>query len=151
MSEKQVKTLNLKIRDGAVQTSDHFTTRWSAVLPAEHDFDEVKNPAYWSIPAKRMRTDDIVEIRSEDQRFYAEAYILKATPQGVVMKIMRYEDLQNEKPAELADGDLYEYAYKGPQWKHCVIRKSDGEPMAKGLNSKADALQWIAVHTKNAA
>lgn len=145
------KTHSLKARDGDLQVAGHFTTQWDYVLPAEYDYEDCKNPAFWSIVSKRMKTDDIIHVRTQDQRFFAQLYVLHADRTQVVVKEMMYQDLQDKNAPEIPDDAIYDYAWKGPAWGHTVIRKSDSEVMAKNLGSKADALRWIAVNSKNAA
>ena len=142
---------DVKLRSGGLQTADHATTRWSATLPPEHVYKDLFSGAYWSIVARRISIDDIIEVRTEDQRFYAEMYVLDANQTQVIVKEMSYFDLQEDAEALAINRDPeYTYAWKGPAWRHCVIRISDGEVMAKNLGSKAEAYRWIAVRQKAA-
>jgi hypothetical protein len=135
---------NVKMRTGALQTSDHFNPRWSAYLEPEHDMDDVLNPAFWSINAPRIERDAIIEIRTVDQRFFAEVYVMAASKSEVIVKVLRHYDLQGEVAAlTKAEMDQYDVVWKGPTAKWCVVRRADKVKLAERLEDKGEAHNWI--------
>jgi hypothetical protein len=142
MTEPTEVKRDVKLAGGACQTFDHFTGRWSVVLAPFHEYTDCANPAFWSIVAPRIGRDDIIEVRTEDQRFFAELYVIDSNQQGLSVVEMRYKDLQGKIP-ELAADTGYIAKWKGPQLKWCVIRDSDDVVMQKQLVSKAAAHTWI--------
>jgi len=133
---------DVKLNGGAFQTADHYATRWGAVLSPFHEYKDCFNPAFWSINAPKIERDSIIEVRTEDQRFFAELYVVDSNRQGISVVELRYFDLQGDVPVLEADVG-YSPKWKGPQLRWCVIRDSDAAMMQKQLKSKAQAISWI--------
>ena len=133
---------DVKITQGAFQTSDHYSTRWGAVLSPHHEYSDCFTPGFWSIISHRVDRDSIIEVRTEDQRFFAELYVIDSNRQGLSVVELTHFDLQGEDVA-LADDADYEVKWKGPQWRYCVIRKSDDVMVQKHMKTKAEGHAWV--------
>jgi hypothetical protein len=154
MTDEQAKQptpiRDVKLRTGSFRLAEEAQNRFSAMLEASHTMEDVMNPGFWSINAKRIKQHNIIDIRTEDTRFYAECYVLKATPTGVVLRVLRHFDLQ-EGVAKGSEHDEYFHKWLGTSWQHCVVRKSDNSVMAKNLSSKGEAMAWIEEQHAQAA
>ena len=142
MTEPTEVKRDVKLSGGAFQTADHYSTRWGAVLSPFHEYTDCFNPAFWSINAPRVERDSIIEVRTEDQRFFAELYVVDANRQGISVVELRHFDLQPDT-INLSPDVGYKVQWKGPQWRYCVIRDSDNAMVQKHMKSKAEAHSWI--------
>lgn len=139
---KKAPIRDVKLRYGALNVSEHAQTRWGATIPASHTVEDIQRPAYWSILAKRFTLGDIIDIRTEDGRFYIEAYVTGVDTTGISLQIMRNVPLDG-----YFDGDVetpgYMVVWKSPSWRYCVVRKSDNAVMVKNLPTKEAAADWL--------
>jgi len=133
---------DVKQQPGGFRPIEVLTSEHDAVLAPDHEYSDCFVPSFWSIIAPLVGRDDIIRVRTEDQRFYAELYVVDANRQGLSVVEMRHISLQKEVPELAPDAD-YEVKWKGPQWRYCVVRKSDNAMMQKHLTDKVDAYNWI--------
>ena len=148
--KKEEVIRDVKLQYGGMNTADHYQTRWGALLKAGHGMEDVTRPAYWSILAPRLTKGDIIDVRTEDGRFYAEIYVTGVKTTGITVQVLRHVELDGHVKGPIETPDFV-YAYKGPSWGHCVIRREDAMVMVKNLESKAEALLWIKDQFKTAA
>lgn len=135
---------DVKLRTGSFRPVEVLTSHWDAIMAPEHDYKDCFNPAYWSINALKASRDDIIHVRTEDQRFYAELYVVDANRQGLSVIELAYYDLQKAVPA-LADDTEYFVKWRGPTHRWCVVRKSDNAVMQTLIASKLEAITWIQI------
>jgi len=146
--EKPIR--DVKLQYGGLNTADHSQTRWGVKILPDHTMDDVRTAACWSIQASRITKGDIIDVRTEDDRFYAELYVTGVKTTGVEVQVMRHMELAGHVDGPIETPDFV-YAWKGPSWGHCVIRKADSMVMIKNLKTKAEALLWIKEQMQAAA
>jgi len=147
--EKEKPIRDVKLQYGNLQTADHANTRWGATIAPEHTLEDIKRPAFWSITAKRFTMGDIIDVRTEDSRFYAELYVTGVSDTGIKVQVMRHFSLDGhiEEDVETAG---YKVVFKGPSWRFCVVRKIDDTVMVKNLPTKEAAALWLQDNSKAA-
>ena len=106
-------------------------------------------PRFWANYSVRMQPGDIIQVRTDDGRFFAELYVLQASRTDCQVKLMRFVDLEDTKLTSRNIVEQYEWRWMGPAWKHCVIRTADQTMVVKELNSKEDAINWISEKNRN--
>jgi len=112
---------------------------------------DILKPEFWAHLAQQFRPYDWIEVRCDDDSFVAEYLVLSCDRTFAKVKEWKWVKLTEEEMKQ-DDEILQEYAHKwrGPQLKHCVIRKSDSACVVEGLPSKDAAYQWIVAKKKAA-
>jgi len=146
---EETKKRDVKLQYSGMQVADHSQQRWGVKLQPNHVFEDVLNPAFWSIQANRFTQGDLIDIRTEDGRFYAEAYVTDVYNTGVKLQILRHVQLDGHIEGKVETAG-YTVEWKGPSWKFCVIRKIDGAIMVKNLTTKEAAADWLEDNAKAA-
>lgn len=114
-------------------------------------FEDVQKPDYWSHVAAQLRPCARIEVISEDMSWFGELLVLDSDRLWAKVAPLRFVELASrEVPPEIAASG-YEVAYKGPEKKHVVIRKSDKAIVQEGIARKADAEAWVTEHLKTLA
>lgn len=123
--------------------------RWSVVLEPNHQKSDLMNPRFFANMAVKMANGDIIEVRTENETAYGEFIVVESSRIHAKVQELSWHELGKQK----ADVTEIEYAYKwrGPQWRHCVVRVSDQHCMVDNLPSKDAALQWIRSYKAQAA
>lgn len=145
---------------GRFKSADHYHNYWCAALAAEHTIEDVLKPEFWSHIAGSLKPGDLIRIQPEQNDFYAIVIVMAAQRGFAKVKIIDFVDLtkptaivSGSDSAVLTDaddtpppGEEYIVAWKGPQHKHVVIRKSDNVRLKEGFSEKAAAEQWLRDH-----
>lgn len=107
-SVRKAKAPNL-----ATSPDGHKCVRVEYWLPEGHDYEDVKNPIYWSnvttsflkpISTEGTYAGSIICVRPSDHRFYAELYVTEVTKSSVYVEELFYkqfgpslEDVKSDK------------------------------------------------------
>ena len=149
MSENEDKPRDVMLRDRDFKEAAVVRNRWSVVLTPEIVKDDLQNPRFWSNIAARLNNGDILAVRTENETAYGEFIVIESSRIHAKVQELSWHVLGETGTQET--GDEYEYKWRGPSWRHCVVRKSDNYCMVKELPSKEAALQWIASNKAKAA
>ncbi len=136
---------DVKFQQSQLQESGIARNRWGLCLAYEQEFDDLMNPQSWSHIANRIRVSDIIDVTTIDQRFYAELYVLDCSRVHVNVGVMRHMPLSEMQGSDNISLE-YKPVWKGPGWRWCVIRQTDGAVMTKNLPHKAAAANWIKMN-----
>ena len=140
---EQIETKrDVVLQERHFKLAEQIRNRWSVVLRTGETKKDLLTPRYFAYVGAQIGRGDILEVRTEDELFYGEFIVLDCSRVSAKLQELCWIEL-GSTTLDISLDDEYEYAWKGPTWRHCVIRKSDGEPVAKELATKADALQWI--------
>lgn len=128
-----------KIKQAAYVRNIHVATP-----PAGTKLADVLNPAYWVHVAKQFHVSDRIEVIPEDHSFFAELYVAGVSAGGLkLIKFRHYDfDLEDILNVGAEEPELI-VLWRGPNAKHCVLRKADKQVLKEGFNSKAEANEWI--------
>ena len=128
------------------------TLRTLYAVNAEHgtDREDLLKPDYWCHIAAKLTPLDRLEVRADDGTWWAEYLVISCDRTWAKVKELRWLELSNVA-ADDSDLSELEYKWRGPQAKHSVVRKSDQSVMAEKLNTKDEALVWIANYNRNQA
>ena len=123
------------------------------VVPVDVTLDDALAPAFWAHVANLVKPWDKIEVRPEDDAWFAEMVVFKATRHDLTVRVLHavddsglplhvtYGEEVGAKPNEEALPRGYDVTFGGPIHKWRVLRTSDGEVLTHGL-SKKDAIQW---------
>jgi hypothetical protein len=128
--------------------------RWSAELAPDQSIEDTLVPEFWRMQAQAiMGYDkanpkgrlDIIEVRKPDTGMYAELLVTEVGPGFVrVRPIKAYEPA----PVEVKDDCPLTTKWNFGRKLHDVIRRTDGQVMASGFQTKDAAVSWIDNHIK---
>ena len=118
--------------------------QFSATIPVGITREEYLRPAYWDVVSVQFEPYSLIHVVAEDGAFYGQYLITHTSNTGATLVELLFKDLEEAATAALVDDEEYEYKYRGPVHKHCVIRRSDDHVVLKEQPSKAACLQWIA-------
>ena len=103
-----------------------------------------------------MKPRDTVTAWAEDGSWYAVVVVRMANRVEARVAIVHLSEWDKDEAtmALLAPTDAYCYAWKGMRLKHCVFKadhqgKPVGEPIKAEMDSKAEALAWMADYQRN--
>ena len=126
---------------GAVQ---HKVRQFSAQVSGNLTKEDLETPALWSLVAKHLSAGDS-EVRciADDMSFIAYGIVTYAQGTTAKIKITSFHKLDDVNPDEVVDPlDDYIIKMRG-QEKWCVMRKSTGEVIKKGIATQAEALKEL--------
>lgn len=148
MSEAPAKPEKVfKIHESRFALAESKRNVWFATPVEGTPFGELLQPAYWSHIARRLRPGDLIEVVPDENTYKAFLVVLDAGQNWAKVALDRKVDLS--PPASVAAGDInkeYAVEWKGPHWKHAVIRVSDKQVVEKGFNTRDEAGRWIATN-----
>lgn len=104
---------------------------------------DVLKPDYWAHVASKMQPLDHVEVRAETGEWIAQLLVTTVGRNWAHVKLLQEYRLVSEDAGRVEAASPYDIAYKGPQRKHCVIRKADAAVLAEGLGTKVEAMSWL--------
>jgi len=172
------ETVNLsprKILSGDLQRAEFCRAHFRViVIDLETTLDDILKPEYWvncgaTLKGAGQHPFPIVEVIWQDGSRYIELMVIDANNLWAKVRVLRDIDLtkQEERPAlEKARKSLkkkseaspdpdsdnpFEIKWVSPSSKYGVIRKSDGERLTEGCESKEAAEQWIEDYNKSMA
>ncbi len=126
--------------------ADYERNIWVVTPEAGTSLDEVMKPDFWAHCAHQMKPFDEVEVRAEDESYYAKLLVRSAGKNWAVASILAQIDL--DKKEVKAPYDEYTVGWGGPHQKHRVVRKKDGEVVFQGGESADVARAWLKEHLK---
>lgn len=127
--------------------AEHQRNIWAVTVEAGLTREEVTNEAFLAHVAAKCNRYDRIEVRSDDDSFFAELLVTSKGHASLGVHVLSWESLVGAE----VEGDAptgYRVEWKGPHKKHCVIRESDNAIVHEGAARKADARFWLDEHLK---
>jgi hypothetical protein len=125
-----------------LQPMGHYRAIYDVVLPTEVTVDEAMKPEFWANVGAKLRQHDVICLFPEDGSKFVEVIVLNAGRGFAKVAPIREVNLSTDDPID-EDGAIY-VKWQGPHNKHAVIRRSDGEPLKNGFQTKAEAQRWAS-------
>jgi hypothetical protein len=122
---------------------------WQIAVDPGTALADVLKPDFWAHVGRSLKPCDHIEVIAEDFSWFAELIVLEADRTWAKVAALRFVELQGQS-VQTPDAE-YEITFKGPDKKHCVVRKSDKKIMVQGIALKVDAETWIREHQKTLA
>lgn len=131
-----------------IREVEYRRTTWALAAERGIEPKAVLQPAFWAHVAPTIKIGDRIEVTAHDGSWIYEL-LVRSKPVGRATEAtvipLNFYDLNaiDAETRATAVGVEYEYAFKGPVLKHCVIRLADRTIVAEKLDTKAQALDWI--------
>jgi len=128
--------------------AEHMTRNFVADVDAGVTLDDVLKPEFFAHVASRLVPWSHIEVRPEDEAFYAELLVTRVGHNWVRCEVLQHKAL-GELVEQVPETAGFEVKWGGPAKKHRVIRKSDGSVLQDGFATAAEGNGWIAEHLKS--
>lgn len=137
-----------KLPESRFRIADQVRNFWNIVPEEGTSFDALKDPAYWSHNARKMRNGDLIEAVPDDESYWALLRVKSVGPAGAQVAVIFHEQPKAEPLPEAVAID-FEVAHKGPHRRWSVIRLSDKEYIKDQFQTREEATLWLAGNYKS--
>lgn len=131
---------NVQIGPGCMLLASFERQDWVANVPQDCTIEDIKRPDFWSLMAARLKPYDRIEVRADDGTWLAEVIVIGCDRTWAKVNVLNTYKLTGVEEAAKETGSL-EFKFKGPGKKWCIIRKSDGEILREGIQTKDEVFR----------
>jgi hypothetical protein len=129
------------------QLGEFMNARHSVSPSSGTPFEDVLRPEFWA-NIVRMAPGDIIEIRPEDQSYYAELYVLKRDRTSATVAVIR-PPVPLEPAFKPLPGIInFRVEFAGSHGKWRVLRISDNVVMRDRFGTEGEARKWLAEYER---
>lgn len=141
-----------KITNAGIKPIEFARSGFVAVAPNGVSLESAIEPEFWTHVARGIKRYDRIELRAEDDTWWADLLVVKAERLALHVRVVATLDLSGAEQGITEDGvpKGYQVSWGGPTHKFRVTRKSDSAILAHGM-SKEDAIRWAIEDAKAAA
>lgn len=122
--------------------AEFVRTVWDACPTHGTVLSDILRPEYWAHAASKLKPWDRIEVRAEDNSWYAELVVRNSDKVSAVVAVLKYVEM-GDRPETVPADTLYEVNF-APLHRWRVVRRSDKAIMVKGLANKEDAQSAMA-------
>lgn len=130
-----------------ITLADQVRSRWAISPEAGSTIEDIMRPEYTANIAAQLKRWDVVEVRPDDETYYAELLVKTAERTGATFWLIQFCELATKAPAA-EPSEPFVIGWGGPHQKHRVIRKADNEVLKHGFSSAEEARAWAVEHAK---
>lgn len=135
-----------KIHSTRFKLAEQLRNVWSIVPERGTPFEAVLDPSYWAFVAERLRAADRIEVHAEDGSYFGELIVREADQLFANVAVLRMVEFPPHESSEpLPD---FFVSWRGPHYRHCVVRLKDGAILKTNFDSKDAAMAWLAGNVK---
>lgn len=129
------------------QIGEFMNTRHSVAPASGTPFEDLLRPEFWA-NITRLRAGDIIEVRPEDQSYYAELYVLRRDRTSATVAVVRepVKLVAAYKPLPGETSFKVEFAGSHGQWR--VLRLSDNTMIRDRFGSEGEARAWLVQYER---
>ena len=124
------------------QLGEFINARHAICLPAGTPFDNVKRPEFWA-NIVRIKPDDIIEVRTEDRKFYAELLVLARGRNWATVAVIREPVALKAAALPPSATSAYKIEYGGSHVQWRVLRESDMSVIRDKFPTEDAAQLWV--------
>ena len=135
------------ITEGQMKLAEYERRVWVANVEQGVTPEDIINPAYWALIAKKVSPYDHIEARAEDGSWIAFLIVTGCDRTWVKVVVDHIVKLTTSDVA-LTQSEKHELAWKGPMRKWSVIRMSDAAVVKDGFQEQDQAFIWMREHEK---
>ena len=128
--------------------ADYERNLWVITTEADTTLDDVLKNDYFAHCAAQMKPFDRIEVRNDEEKYYAELLVRSAGKNWAVCIVLTHLDLEPKAVAEEPESPDYKVGWAGPHQKFRVIRLTDNQVVHQGCDTKEAANAWLAEHLK---
>ena len=126
----------------ALHLFEHSNMTWTLDAPAGTRREDLSDWVFWSAIALKLRSYDIVQVRSTDGRWWAEVLVVEAEKgYRPVVRVLRFEELpdRSSRAYDAIPPEL-ELVFDPAANTYDVIRRRDGVKIIRGHPDKRRAV-----------
>lgn len=131
---------NLQVNPARMKGAEYERTLWVVTAEAGTTREDLLQPSYWAHVAGQLKAYDRLEVRADDDTFYAEYLVLGVSHVSAKVWELNWQALSK---SDLPESGLYRVDWGGPHNKWVIIRVADGAKIEVGL-TKDDAVMHAA-------
>lgn len=147
-----------QITQGRIKLAEFSRNTHVAVAHQGVSLEDALSPVYWAHVASGIRPFDKIELRAEDNSWFADLIVFKATKLEVFARVLTAINSNGDSlsthhatlTAPAVDAPAvpagYVVDYGGPIHNYRVIRTADGAVLVYGL-SQDEAVAWAIDHS----
>lgn len=125
------------------ELSEFKRRRWSIIAKEGDTIEDIKKPEYWINIANKIAVFDILEVMSEDVKFYAEFIVVNKDKNWLLVRQLSFSQLSGEGVATKDTTDDFEVIFS-PAEKFRVVRKSNKQLVSdRPFSTKEAAENWL--------
>lgn len=129
--------------------SETVAARHSISPEASVPYEDVLKPQFFANIAVRLRPTDIVEVRPEDNSYYAELYVWSVSKAAAVVSEIVRIDIPKDASFKVVEGFEVEFR-PGPK-KFRIVRVSDSREIQSGFDTADAASEWLIANRRQFA
>lgn len=133
-----------------LQSGEYYRTRYTAMVEATTNIEDLLEPAYWLHVESKLRPMDTIDVLSEDGSWFVELMVTARGKGWAKVQKLREVKFDEEASEPAADAKVF-VQWKGPHTKFAVIRKEDSVILKDKFAAKKDAQNWADSHEQMAA
>ena len=133
-----------------ISLADTVRNRWAISPEGGTTIDEVMKPEYTANTASVLKRWDVVEVRPDDETYYAELLVKTAERTGATFWLIHFVELATKLASEPEDAPYF-VSLGGPHQRYRVQRRADNKVIKAQFPSAAEAQAWAIEHAKTVA
>lgn len=129
------------------QLGEFMNSRHSVSPASGTPFEDLLRPEFWA-NITRLAAGDIIEVRPEDQSYYAELYVMRRDRTAATVAVIR-EPVKLVPAFKPLPGEVnFRVEYAGSHGKWRVLRISDKAVMRDRFESEGLARTWLTEYER---
>jgi hypothetical protein len=129
------------------QIGEFMNTRHSVAPASATPFEDLLRPEFWA-NITRLAAGDIIEVRPEDQSYYAELYVMRRDRTSATVAVIREPVRLVPAYKPLPGSAAFKVEFAGSHGKWRVLRISDGASIRDKLGSEGEARSWLVEYER---
>lgn len=147
MSAVAEKKRSVTIHPQRMKLAEYDRQDWTVTAELGHTIEDVQQPDYWAHMAEQMKPYDHVEVRVDDGAWVAYLLVTACGKNWARVQLLSKYDLVEDSNVPTSSAK-HKVEWKGPHFKFCVVRISDGEKVKEQCTSRAEATTWMTEHER---
>lgn len=139
------------LRPTVLQIREHANAVFYHMPETNIPFETILDPSYWAHVAAKMKAGNEIRVDAFDMSWSACLKVRWADRVSAKVGVIAHAQFEAIDEAEMTAETPYEVKWRSPTRKHGVIRKSDGQVLKDGFETKPAAHLWAGNYFRNMA
>lgn len=131
-----------------LKVAEVVRTVWQVIVPSHVTKEDLLKSEFWTHMAKRFKPFDRIEVRADNDTFFAEILVVACGQTWVKMHPLGWAEIEPMKEEDLVLPDGFEIRHRGAVARWSVIRTKGKKLLSENHASRGDALNWLKEHQK---
>ena len=111
-------------------------------------YDRVLEPSFWALVSNDFKEMDEIKVIPQDYSYFAHLLVVKVSKMDVYVKEISHKSFESHESQSGIDVGDYEIKWAGRHAKFRVFRKADGAMLQEHINTREEAIKWIAEYER---